>query len=88
VYICVLKSIIKETKMDGNEKWTLLFVVVYVVLGLIFAEAAGLFLIAQFSLTVTNYWLTFIMGYTFISVIAKLIAEVFVAIFSFFGLFT
>jgi hypothetical protein len=70
-----------------DSKWALLFVIAYVVIGLIFAEAAGLFLIAQFTLTVTNYWLTFIMGYMFIAIIAKLIADIVGAIFSFFGLF-
>lgn len=73
--------------MEISGKWGLALVIVFVFIALFFAEIAGAFIIAQFSLTVTDYWLTFIIGYLFVSTILKIVSEIIRAVISFFGLF-
>ena len=69
------------------EKMKVFYVLISGFCGLFFAEVAGKFIIEQFTFTVTDYWLSFMIGYFFVMAIIKIITEVIAAIVSFFGLF-
>ena len=73
--------------MDTKGKIQSFLIVVILIVALLYANAAGIFIIAQFGLPVTSEFLTFLIGYAYIALIIKLFAEIIIGIFSFIGLF-
>lgn len=68
-------------------KFIKLVSVIKVGIALFYASTVGAFIVAQFALPVTSFWLIYAMGYTFISVLLKIAAEAIIAIINFISIF-